>query len=167
MKLLFLYCCIPVLLLAQKKHSIDLTKIQSGPYIGLQQGRNLVVEVGFEKRFKEIKWKSPNAHAFNIGVNYDYKARMLGADAGYWYRPNRLGLTFGGQLAVRSNFDRGMVGFSPTLGYKIWLLHANIGYYIYPNPLPGIKTNYLFLQARLVFTEHSRIKNKNRAFIPF
>jgi len=152
----------PAMLFAQKKQWFDFTKIQSGPYIGVQQGRNLVFELGYERRSKEIKLKNASSHAFNIGANYDYRAGILGADAGFWFRPNRFGLTFGAQVAARSNFDQGMLGFTPTVGYKIWFIHANAGYYIYPKPLSGAKTNNLFVQVRWVFSENSRTVNNGK-----
>jgi hypothetical protein len=162
MKLILLFLLISFTGFCQKKPLFDFTKIQRGPYVGFQQGRNIVLELGFEKRIKEVKWRSPNAHAFNIGANYDYKAGLLGADAGYWFRPNRISFTFGAQAAVRSDFDRAMIGFTPTIGYKIWLLHANAGFYIYPKAIPGVQTNNLFIQLRLVLTEKSTIKNNNK-----
>ena len=144
---------------AQRKDLFDFQKIQTGPYFGFQQGRNIVLEIGAERRMKEIKWKSPNANAILLGVNYDYKANMIGADLGYWFRPNRLSFTFGGVLAGRSNFTKGMIGFSPTLGYKIWFLHAQAGYYFYPKSVLSSATNRLFLTLRLVLTQKTRWKN--------
>jgi hypothetical protein len=55
-----------------------------------------------------------------------------------------------------------MIGFTPTVGYKIWLLHANAGFYFYPKPIPGVQTNNLFVQLRLVLTEKSTLKNNNK-----
>jgi hypothetical protein len=144
---------------AQRKDFFDFKKIQTGPYFGFQQGRNIVLEIGAERRMKEIKWKSPNANAILLGVNYDYKAKILGADLGFWYRPNRLSFTFGGVVAGRSDFTRYMIGVSPTLGYKIWFLHAQIGYYFYPKSVLSSPTNNLFLSLRLVLTQKTKWKN--------
>ena len=145
---------------AQRKDFFDIKKIQTGPYFGFQQGKNIVLEIGAERRMKEIKWKSPNANAILLGVNYDYKANMIGADLGYWFRPNRLSFTFGGVLAGRSNFTKGMIGISPTIGYRIWLLHAQAGYYFYPKKIPSVSTNTLFVSLRLVITQNTKWKNK-------
>ena len=144
---------------AQRKDFFDFKKIQTGPYFGFQQGRNIVLEIGAERRMKEIKWKSPNANAILLGVNYDYNAKILGADLGFWFRPNRLSFTFGGVVAGRSDFTRYMIGVSPTLGYKIWFLHAQIGYYFYPKSVLSSPTNNLFLSLRLVLTQKTRWKN--------
>lgn len=145
---------------AQKENHFNFKKIQTGPYFGLQQGRNLVVELGAERRMKEIKFKSPNSFALNAGINYDYRSRILGADAGFWFRPNRIGFTFGAAGAVRSNFNDAMIGLAPMLGYKIWLLHAFAGYYYYPKPLQSTMTNQLFVSLRLVLTQNSKWKNQ-------
>jgi len=40
--------------LCQKNSLFDFTKIQRGPYFGFQQGRNIVLELGFEKRIKDL-----------------------------------------------------------------------------------------------------------------
>lgn len=161
MKYVLLFSILPFFAFSQKHSRFDFSKIQNGPYLGLQQGRNVVLELGFEKRIKDVKWKKPNTHAFNIGGNYDYRSNVLGIDAGYWFRPGRISFTFGAQVAVRSNFDQAMIGLTPTIGYKIWLIHANAGYYLYPNPIPGVITNNLFLQLRLVLTESTKFRNNN------
>jgi len=143
---------------AQRKDFFEFKKIQTGPYFGFQQGKNIVLEIGAERRMKEIKWKNPNAHAMLLGVNYDYKAKILGADIGYWFRPNRLSFTFGGALAARSNFTKSMIGLSPTIGYKIWLLHAQAGCYLYPKKISNVFTNTLFVSLRLVITQNTKWK---------
>ena len=157
MKMLTLVFLIPFSLFAQAPVN-GFVKKQSGPYFGLQQGKEVVLEIGFEKRIKEIQFKKPHTHAFDLGANYDFKRSVLGADLGYWYRPNRIGFTFGGVVSLRSDFNRGVVGFSPTIGYKIWLLHANVGYYFYPNSL--VSTNTLFLNLRLVLSDKTSFKRK-------
>jgi hypothetical protein len=126
--------------------------------VGVQQGKHIALELGFEKRIKEVKLIRPHAHAFNVGANYDFKAGLLGADAGYWFRPSRISFTMGLQAAVRTNFEKSSFGLSPTIGYKIWFLHANAGYYLYPNPIQGVQTNRLFIQLRMVFTEKTKVR---------
>ena len=158
MKYLLLFLCVPFFLVAQHMRLFEFKKIQSGPYVGVQQGKHIALELGFEKRIKEVKLIKPHAQAFNLGANYDFKAGLLGADAGYWFRPSRVSFTMGIQAAVRTNFEKSALGLSPTIGYKIWFLHANAGYYLYPNPIPGVQTNRLFIQLRMVFTEKSSLK---------
>lgn len=158
MKYLILVLLIPHLLISQYSPPMEFKKVQSGPFVGLQKGRHIVLELGYEKRIKEVKLFRPHAQAFNVGVNYDFRAGLLGADAGYWFRPSRISLTMGVQAATRTNFEKSTVGISPTIGYKIWFLHANVGYYLYPKPIPGIKTNTLFVQLRMVFTEKSNLR---------
>ncbi|NDB35394.1 MAG: hypothetical protein EB023_08605 [Flavobacteriia bacterium] len=70
-----------------------------------------------------------------------------------------MSFTFGGVVAGRSDFTRYMIGVSPTLGYKIWFLHAQIGYYFYPKSVLSSPTNNLFLSLRLVLTQKTKWKN--------
>jgi hypothetical protein len=149
-----------LMLHAQKESRFNLKKIQTGPYFGLQQGRNIVFELGVERRMKELKFKSPNSFALHAGFNYDYRARTLGVDAGFWFKPNRISFTFGATGAVRSNFNDAMMGFAPMLGYKIWLVHAFAGYYFYPSPFQNSATNQLFVSLRLTLTHNSKWKNQ-------
>lgn len=158
MKYLLLVLFVPYFVVAQHTRPFEFKKIQSGPYVGVQQGKHIALELGFEKRIKEVKLIRPLAHAFNVGANYDIKAGLLGADAGYWFRPSRISFTMGLQAAVRTNFEKSSFGLSPTIGYKIWFLHANAGYYLYPNPIPGVQTNRLFIQLRMVFTEKTKVR---------
>ncbi|MBM3164268.1 MAG: hypothetical protein FJZ80_02295 [Bacteroidetes bacterium] len=145
---------------AQVARFDNLRKIQTGPYFGLQQGRNVVIELGMERISKEIKWKSPNAFGLNAGVNFDYRARVLGGEIGSWFRPGRMSFTLGGAIAVRSDFNDVMIGLAPMLGYKIWMFHAFVGYYFYPTPLPNAQTNQLFVSLRIMLTQQSKWKNK-------
>ncbi|NBY41379.1 MAG: hypothetical protein EBQ66_10975 [Flavobacteriia bacterium] len=63
--------------IAQKDSRFNFNKIQSGPYFGIQQGRNIVVELGYERRNKEIQFKSPNTHAFDLGLTMITKQSLL------------------------------------------------------------------------------------------
>lgn len=141
-----------------QKAQFDLKKINSGPYFGIQKGRNLVLEMGFEKRLKEIKFTNPKSQGFSFGANYDINEFLLGFDAGYWCRPSPIGFTVGGQLAYRTNFDNNMIGLAPVLGYKIWFLHANVGCYLYPKVINNVKTNNLFINLRWVINKNSKFK---------
>lgn len=154
---LYLFVFLASMTLAQKRN-FDFRKIQSGPYFGLQQGKNWVVELGYERRMKEIKFKNPTSNAFFLGANYDINTLVLGSDLGFWFRPSRIGFTWGGQLAFRTDFEDSKIGFSPTIGYKIWFLHANVGYYFYTSPKTTIPTNQLFLNLRLVLSEKTKFK---------
>lgn len=157
---LILTCLVVSLNFFGQKNGRDLHKIQTGPYFGVQQGRNLVLEMGAERRMKEIKWIRPKSQAISLGINYDIQENIVGSDLGYWYRPSRTGFTIGGQMALRSDFDNAMLGISPTLGYKIWFLHANAGFYFYPKKIHGIETNSLFVNLRWVISNNSKYKTK-------
>ena len=54
MKYLLLVLFVPYFVVAQHTRPFELKKIQSGPYVGVQQGKHIALELGFEKRIKEI-----------------------------------------------------------------------------------------------------------------
>lgn len=126
--------------------SLNVTK--TGPYFGLQQGRYLVLEIGGELQWKKIQLLKAETHAVHMGFNYNFKCKILGYDAGYWWKPSRLGLTYGANLFLRSDFDRTKVGIAPVVGYKIWLLHLQTGYHFMPRP-KDFETNIFFISLRL------------------
>ena len=112
---------------AKKKPLLEISVKKSGPYLGLQRGKYTVVEIGAERQWKQIRLKNPQTHAAHFGFNYNFKYNILGYDMGYWFKTERLGLTYGGNIFMRTNFDKTRVGFAPVIGYKIWLLHFQTG----------------------------------------
>ena len=142
--------------------------IKSGSYFGIQSGKLYAGEIGIERQWKEGKLIGPNTHALHLGVNYSYDFSkwnpILGYDFGYWYRKSNLGLTFGGTICMRSNFENYRLGFTPTIGYKIWQLHIQTGYhFLYPfyafNP-NTFESNTLFLSARFVLINEREVRTK-------
>lgn len=158
MKHLFFLYFLSVVGLSQSQSSFGFTKIQLGPYLGLQQGKNTVVEFGIEKRVKDVTLMQRTSRAYNLGANFDLQSLLFGLDGGLWFRPHAIGLLWGGQLALRSNFNQTTFGIAPTVGYKIWFLHAIAGYYFYPKPIPNTITNHLFVSLRLTLTQEKKIK---------
>ncbi|MFM7565249.1 MAG: hypothetical protein ACKO4K_00730 [Flavobacteriales bacterium] len=148
---------------SQHATSFGFTKIQLGPYLGLQKGRNTVLELGLEKRIKEIALGHRSSYAINLGANFDFQSLLVGLDGGLWFRPHNVGFMWGGQLALRSDFHQSMVGISPTLGYKIWFLHATLGYYVYPKKIPNVVTNHLYASVRLTLTQEKKVKTHERS----
>ncbi len=126
--------------------SLNITK--TGPYFGLQQGTYLVPEVGVERQWKKIQLTGAQTHAVHMGFNYNLKFKVLGYDVGYWWKPNRIGLTYGGNLFLRSDFEKTKVGFAPVLGFKFWLLHLQTGYHFMVRP-KEFETNTLFISLRI------------------
>jgi hypothetical protein len=157
--LFFILCfCTPFLGLGQyidaptghvQKRLIDasLNVVKTGPYIGLQQGKYLVLELGAERQWRKIRLLKAQTHALHIGFNYNFKYNVLGYDVGYWWRPSRLGLTYGGNLFFRTDFDSPKVGFAPVIGYKFWWLHLQTGYHFMARA-NEYETNTFFISLR-------------------
>ena len=126
-------------------------KIQkTGPYFGLQQGRYSVLEIGVERIWKKARLMKAKSQAINTGFNYNFRHNILGYDIGYWYKPNRIGLTYGGMLFLRTNFTETLVGIAPAIGFKFWLAHLQTGYhFMSPLPSTGFQTNRFFVSLRI------------------
>ena len=95
--------------LMKKKFNIEVKK--TGPYIGVQRGKYTVAEFGVERQWKKVKLSSSINQAVHMGVNYNFKYNVLGYDLGYWIKPNRIGLTYGGNLVLRTDFTKYRIGF--------------------------------------------------------
>ncbi len=132
-----------------KRRLLDLSVTKTGPYFGLQRGKYTVVELGAERQWKKVRLKMPVTHAAHAGFNYNFKYNMLGYDMGYWYRPHRIGLTYGGNLFLRTNFDDTRIGFAPVIGYKIWLVHFQTGYHFMGRLPENFETNRFFVSLRI------------------
>lgn len=133
-----------------KKRLIDasLQVKKTGPYFGLQQGRYLNLEIGGERQWKRIQLLTAQTHAVHTGFMYNFRYNVLGYDVGYWWKPSRLGLTYGGNIFLRTDFDQTKVGIAPVVGYKIWLLHLQTGYQLMSNPR-DFETNTFFISLRI------------------
>lgn len=132
-----------------KRRLLDLSVTKTGPYFGLQRGKYTILELGAERQWKKVRLKMPVTHAVHLGFNYNFKYNMLGYDMGYWYRPHRIGLTYGGNLFMRTNFEHTRVGFAPVVGYKIWLLHFQTGYHFMARLPENFETNRFFVSLRI------------------
>lgn len=137
--------------------SLNVTK--TGPYFGLQQGKYLVPEIGVERQWKKIQLLEANTHAVHMGFNYNLKYKVLGYDVGYWWKPSRLGLTYGGNIFFRTDFDRSKIGIAPVLGYKIWMLHIQTGFHLMPRPR-DFETNTFFISVRIGLINDRDMKMK-------
>lgn len=133
----------------QKKKPL-LSVRKTGAYIGIQQGRYRQLEFGAEMQFKQVKLVQPKTHGVNMGFDYNFKQNVLGYSAGYWFKKGRLNLTYGGSLAVRSNFQSTCFGIGPAIGYKFLPLHLQTGY-IFLTPSEGlVNTNQLYISLRFI-----------------
>jgi hypothetical protein len=132
-----------------KRRLIDIEITKTGPYFGIQRGKYTVLEIGVERQWKKIRIRQPIIHAAHAGFNYNFKYNMLGYDMGYWYKPNRIGLTYGGNLFFRTNFDNTRVGIAPVVGFKFSLLHLQTGYHFMTRLPDNFETNKFFISLRI------------------
>lgn len=129
---------------------MDIKIRKSGPYLGIQRGKYTILELGGEMQWKQVKLKSPVTHAVHTGFNYNFKYNVLGYDLGYWVKPSRLGLTYGGNLVLRTDFNENRVGFAPVLGYKLFGFHLQTGYHFLSRASYFTETNGFFVSLRFV-----------------
>lgn len=134
----------------QKDPLVKINVRKTGAYLGLQAGSYYVPEFGTEIQWKRIKLDDPKTHALHTGFNYNFKYNVLGYDLGYWHRPNRVGLTYGGNLVYRTDFTHGNFGVVPVVGYKIFQLHLQTGYHFLMPSEVQYETNRFFVSLRWV-----------------
>jgi len=131
------------------KKLLEINMRKMGPYFGFQQGRVGFLEIGGEVQWKKIRLKNPRIHAMNAGFNYNIKHKVLGFDAGYWYKPHRVGLTYGGHLFYKTDFVSTRIGIAPALGFKFWFLHLQTGYHFMGKRESVFETNTFFISLRM------------------
>jgi hypothetical protein len=139
---------------------VNLTVRKAGPYIGLQKGRYTVLELGMENQWKKAQLSGSKTQAVFTGFNYNFWRNTLGYDLGYWIKPNRLGLTFGGSLAFRTDFNESRVGIVPTVGYQLWWFHLQTGYHLLTKSSTDIQTNTFFVSLRATIINNRKVEVK-------
>lgn len=147
---------------SDKKPLLDPSIRKLGPYFGLQQGKFLVGEIGMEAQFKEINFKRPKTNALHAGLEYNIPNNALGVSAGYWHKPSRFDLTYGFDVALRSNFKAERYGIAPVVGYKIFGLHVRAGYMFLTPSKIFTETNQLFINARFILVNRRDFKWNKR-----
>lgn len=147
---------------SDKKPLLDPSVRKGGPYIGLQKGRFTVGELGMEFQYKNISFKKPKTHGIHAGLEYNIPNNALGLNAGYWHKPSRLDLTYGFDVALRSNFEAERYGISPVIGYKIFGLHVRAGYMLLTPSKIFTETNHLFVNVRFTIINSRDFKWNNR-----
>lgn len=133
---------------------VNVTK--SGPYIGVQRGKFMVLEIGGEKQWKRVTWKKPKTHALRLGANYNFLENIIGYDVGYWFKLGRLDLTYGANIVCRTDFDDFRFGVAPVIGYKLQQFHLQTGYHFLSDPQYDFPTNTLFISIRYVMINESK-----------
>jgi len=139
---------------------LDVSVKKMGPYVGWQRGKYNVGELGVEAQWKKIKLSKSKTHAINTGFNYNYTHNVLGYDLGYWIKPSRLGLTYGGRLVFKTNFTESRMGISPTIGYKIFGFHLQTGYNLLSSALDFEETNTFFISLRFTLINERDVDMK-------
>ena len=144
-------------------NKIDIPKVKSqksGPYIGYQRGKYDIIEFGAEMQLKKIRLKNPIVNGFRFGANYAIKENVLGFDLCYWRQEARLGLTYGGILSHRTNFDVSRIGFSPVIGFRILQFHLQTGYTFYTRAasFENLNTFFIALKFTLINNRDNDIK---------
>jgi hypothetical protein len=138
----------------KKKPLIDPSVEKLGPYFGIQQGRYTVGEVGMEFQHKDIRLKKPKTNAVHLGFGYNIPNNVMQINGGYWHKPSRLDLTYGADIAMRSNFETQRFGVSPVIGYKVFGFHIRAGYMFLTPSTSFIETNTLFLNLRFTLVNN-------------
>jgi len=109
---------------------MDIKVRKSGPYVGIQRGKYTILELGAEMQWKQL---------------------------GYWIKPSRLGLTYGGNLVMRTDFNENRVGFAPVVGYKLVGFHLQTGYHFLSRSAYFTETNGFFISLRFVLINNRDI----------
>lgn len=140
--------------------------VKSGTYVGIQSGHFYAGEIGIERQWKRSdKFLESTTNALHLGVNYSYDFYhfnpILGYDLGFWHKENTVGLTYGLNACMRTNFDQYRVGVCPTIGLKVLQFHIQTGYHLlYPfnRNYASFDTNTLFLSVRYVLVNERKKK---------
>jgi hypothetical protein len=125
-----------------------------GPYFGLEQGKNLHIEVGGELLYKRIRLKNRILIGSNLGISYGYKPKVVCFDGGIWGKLGRIGFTYGATLGIASDFDLAQFRCSPVVGFKLGPVHFRAGYYLYPGSKTIFERNTFFITARFTLIKH-------------
>jgi hypothetical protein len=156
------------ILQTDKKDRLNMSVKKSGPYIGIQRGKYTVLELGVERQWKKIQLSTARSQGIHLGFNYNFWRNVLGYDIGYWSKPSRVGLTYGLNLVLRTDFDRTKLGFVPVLGYQFSILHLQTGYHFLAPSNKGfnMETNSYFVSLRVVLINNRKteVKKGNKKF---
>lgn len=158
---ILLFLCLGMNVFGQLNEKLDLPEVRvlkSGPYLGIQRGDYWVGELGAEFQWKRIQLKTATTHGIHTGFNYNFNHNILGYDLGYWIKPSRLGLTYGGNLLLRTDFAENKFGFAPCIGYKLFGFHLQTGYQFLSGSKEMKGVNTFFLSLRFVLINHRDTK---------
>jgi hypothetical protein len=146
-------------LLPSQKITFQYKKL--GPSFGYERGRYNFFEIGGEFRWKKIQLKNSFTQALHAGFNYNFWDNVLGFDAGYWIKPQRIGLTYGADALFKTDFTNSRPGIAPVLGYQFLWLHLQTGYAFYPSRVSTMEINTFFIRLRVMLINERDVKVKN------
>lgn len=143
---------------------IEINVKKTGPYLGIQRGEYTVLEIGGERQWKQVRFRSPKTHAAHMGFNYNFKCNVLGYDIGYWLKPHRIGLTYGANIFYRTDFISSGLGLAPVIGFKFMWFHLQTGCHFMSRPKSGFETNTFFISLRAGLINDRDVKIKRDKF---
>jgi hypothetical protein len=125
--------------------------VRRGPYIGYQQGNYGIVELGYEKQWKDLKLFKAKTTAIFGGLNYNFSDKVIGFDLGIWRKLGFLGITYGAAGIYRTDLTHHKVGVSPMLGWKVGRFHLHLGYqFVVPqSEMFGVNEFYTTLRFKV------------------
>ena len=144
---------------------LSMRTVTFAPYLEAEKGKHLLFELGFEAQVKKLQFKGSRAHGISGGLNYDFKNSNFGYDLGYWFKPNLIGFTFGGNFGFRSDLSStSSFGIAPTMGFQFWMLHAQAGFYLWTQKPSIMNTNTVFVALKFapVYSKKRSLKKGNK-----
>lgn len=130
------------------RSGLKIKQQKMGPYVGINQGKFMNLELGAERQWKRIKLIKPRVHTWHTGFDYNFKQRVLGYSLGYWYKQGRINLTYGGSIVYRTNFTENRFGIAPAVGFKLFGFHLQTGYNFYTRAANFDNLNTFFISLR-------------------
>lgn len=139
-----------------------LRMIKTGPYLGLEQGKYLNLNFGAERQWQQIKLIKPQTHAAHLQLDYNFRYRVMGLQAGYWFKTGRLGLTYGARMSWHTDYDAHRFGIAPNIGYKFMQAHLQLGVHLMPENDQFTEVNTFYASLRWVFINDRKFDKKGR-----
>jgi hypothetical protein len=125
-----------------------------GVYIGYERGLYDVIQFGMEFQRKKTAIKESNTNAFCFGFGYNLKQNILGYDFSYWHKQGKVGLTYGVDFLMLTDFKKMNIGIAPVVGFRFSGFHLQTGYKFMSTKSNGVESNNFFIRLR--FTIHKK-----------
>lgn len=134
--------------------------VKYGPFLGVEQGSYMNIHFGLERQLKQLRLIKPNTWAVNLQFDYNFKRSMAGMQSGFWFKTNRLDLTYGGRLIWQTDFSNHRFGFSPNVGYKVLQAHFQLGCNLLTRNEQMAQWNTFYASLRWVLINDRDIKKR-------